>query len=163
MNKKGFTLVELLAVIVILALIMGIAVVSIGGVLDSAKKNTFKETAASIIDGVKKELLVKNKLEAGTYVFTKGILDKGGSESPMGGTLTIGTTCSGTAIGSNICKVADMTADDCTADASSSFIVFDANRTGTICLVAGAGNPYIWGSEAELLSDSSDIDVIKGD
>ena len=35
MNKKGFTLVELLAVIVILALIMSIAIVSIGGILKS--------------------------------------------------------------------------------------------------------------------------------
>ena len=40
-NKKGFTLVELLAVIVVLAIVMGLAVVAISGVLDNARKATF--------------------------------------------------------------------------------------------------------------------------
>ena len=107
-NKKGFTLVELLAVIVILALIMSVAVVSMGSVLETARKNTMKETAATIIDGVKKQLTLNNKLynDATTgldygsggaiFYFTHSLLDQGAVDSPMGGTFQIydGTTTS---------------------------------------------------------------------
>ena len=164
-NKKGFTLVELLAVIVILALIMGIAVVSIGGVLDSAKKSTFKENAASMIDGVRKELLLQNKLDAGTYIFTKDILDKGGTDSPLGGTFVIadalstasgGNCVGGTLItGGKLCKLAS--APTCNQTATA-YVTFDANRSATICLAAGSGNPYIKHvSEADLLDSSKDV------
>ena len=50
-NKKGFTLVELLAVIVVLAIVMGLAVVAITGVLDNARKATFAADAKSFIEG----------------------------------------------------------------------------------------------------------------
>ena len=73
-NKKGFTLVELLAVIVILALIMSIAIVSIGGVLKSSRESTFKETALSIINGVKMQLTVANQLKEGNYYFNSSYI-----------------------------------------------------------------------------------------
>ena len=38
LNKKGFTLVELLAVIVVLALLMVVAASSIGSALDNSKQ-----------------------------------------------------------------------------------------------------------------------------
>ena len=79
-NKKGFTLVELLAVIVILALIMGIAVVSIGGVLNNARQSTFKETALSIINGVRQQATIANELDPGYYYFTVNLLEKGGTD-----------------------------------------------------------------------------------
>ena len=50
-NKKGFTLVELLAVIVVLAIVMGLAVVAITGVLDNARKATFAADAKSFLEG----------------------------------------------------------------------------------------------------------------
>lgn len=96
-NKKGFTLVELLAVIVILALIMGIAVVSIGGVLKSSRESTFKETALSIINGVKMQLTVANQLKAGTYVFTNKLLDND-NELPFGGMINYGEVGTSNAI-----------------------------------------------------------------
>jgi type IV pilus assembly protein PilA len=43
-NQKGLTLVELLAVIVILGVIAAIAVPAIGGVIGNAKKSADKET-----------------------------------------------------------------------------------------------------------------------
>jgi type IV pilus assembly protein PilA len=51
-NKKGFTLVELLAVIVILAVILAIAVPSISGVMDSAKQSAFEDNVKLIIKGI---------------------------------------------------------------------------------------------------------------
>lgn len=50
MKKKGFTLVELLAVIVILAIIAVISVPVILGVIDNSKKGAFKNSFYGIID-----------------------------------------------------------------------------------------------------------------
>jgi type IV pilus assembly protein PilA len=51
-NKKGFTLVELLAVIVILAIILAIAVPSISGMISNAKKSAFEDSVKMIITGI---------------------------------------------------------------------------------------------------------------
>ncbi len=51
LNKKGFTLVELLAVIVILAVVMLVAVTAIGPVMERANKGALASTAQVIIDG----------------------------------------------------------------------------------------------------------------
>lgn len=84
-NKKGFTLVELLAVIVILALIMGIAVVSMSGVLSSSREKAFQETAAGVIHGLRQRLLIDNASgSAGTYKISADILESGGKQSPYG-------------------------------------------------------------------------------
>ena len=54
-NKKGFTLVELLAVIVILAVILIIAVPQIMGVIESARKGSIESTAKLIAEGAERE------------------------------------------------------------------------------------------------------------
>ncbi|HHT38306.1 MAG TPA: prepilin-type N-terminal cleavage/methylation domain-containing protein [Mollicutes bacterium] len=51
-NKKGFTLVELLAVIVILAIILAIAVPGISNMIDNSKKSAFEADAKMIITGL---------------------------------------------------------------------------------------------------------------
>jgi len=48
MNSKGFTLVELLAVIVILAVIIAITVPAISNIITNARKSSFKESAQFI-------------------------------------------------------------------------------------------------------------------
>ena len=65
MNKKGFTLVELLAVIVILAIILAIAVPSITGILNSAKRSAFQADVKLIIKGIEYKMLER---DAGTTV-----------------------------------------------------------------------------------------------
>lgn len=52
-NNKGFTLVELLAVIVVLAIVMGLAVVGITSVLDNTRKSAFASDAKSFIQGAR--------------------------------------------------------------------------------------------------------------
>ena len=51
-TKKGFTLVELLAVIVILAIILAIAVPGISNMMDNSKKSAFEADAKMIITGL---------------------------------------------------------------------------------------------------------------
>jgi len=48
MNKKGFTLVELLAVVVVLAILALITTAVISNVIESARKKTFGESAQGI-------------------------------------------------------------------------------------------------------------------
>lgn len=50
-NKKGFTLVELLAVIVVLAIVMGLAAVAITNVLENTRKSAFVADAKSFLEG----------------------------------------------------------------------------------------------------------------
>ena len=50
-KKKGFTLVELLAVIVILAVILVMAVPQIMSVIESARKGSIESTAKLIAEG----------------------------------------------------------------------------------------------------------------
>lgn len=52
-GKRGFTLVELLAVIVILAILVLLAVPSVLRMMDNARKNTFTTEADSFIGGAK--------------------------------------------------------------------------------------------------------------
>ncbi|WP_433743439.1 prepilin-type N-terminal cleavage/methylation domain-containing protein [Falsibacillus pallidus] len=52
-NQKGFTLVELLAVIVILGIIAAIAIPSIGGIIDKSKADAHKSNALQIIAAAK--------------------------------------------------------------------------------------------------------------
>ncbi len=51
-SKKGFTLVELLAVIVILAIILAIAVPGISNIVDSSRKSAFESNVKMIISGI---------------------------------------------------------------------------------------------------------------
>lgn len=191
-NKKGFTLVELLAVIVILALIMSIAVVSMGGIMQSAREGTFKDTALSIINGVKQQLSINGQLgNVGNsyYFFQEKLLEKGGATSPLGGDISyipnpesnqalryVGDTSTKVAV----TKIGSMgvykssTALSCSASGinaatktSYSYVMATYNATNktftySICLTAGNGNPYIDATEAQLLNTSDNTAAIKG-
>ena len=52
-NNIGFPLVELLAVIVVLAIVMLIAVTSIGPIMEKARKSAFIDEGISMIDSAK--------------------------------------------------------------------------------------------------------------
>ena len=164
-NKKGFTLVELLAVIVILALIMGIAVVAMSGVIDSSEKNSARRTAANIIDGVRTKLMLEGELESGTYYFTNAILEKGGKTSPFGGDYlyydTTAPVTGATLIGSTGVYRAASKIESCTTGQKPSFVtitVTDGAPTEyKICLTSGAANRAIWGTESDILADKDDV------
>lgn len=52
MNKKGFTLVELLATLVVLGIVMGISIVGIGTSLENGKKKSEKEFLSQLSNAV---------------------------------------------------------------------------------------------------------------
>ena len=86
-NKKGFTLIELLAVIVILAILIAVAVPAITRYLASARANTFKDNALSVIEAVRKDKII-NGGETTTYTYKyindNRLLEKKLNKSPYG-------------------------------------------------------------------------------
>lgn len=81
-NKEdGFTLVELLGVIVILGLIIAIAVPALGNIFDRAKNTTSDATEALVLDAAKIYELDGNTIDAtegitDTALFNAGYLDQ---------------------------------------------------------------------------------------
>lgn len=162
-NKKGFTLVELLAVIVILALIMGIAVAAMSGVIRDSQENSARRTAASLIDGVRSRLTLEGELMTGTYYFTDVILERGGKTSPLGGDYKYATAkgTDETDVATGVFKAKTKVADSCTDSTARAFVnvtVTDgAKAQYYICLPSGTGNEYIAGTEEDILADSDSV------
>ena len=73
LNRKGFTLVELLAVIVILAIVVGITLVTVLPTLKKSRQEAFNLTAQTAADFVEKQYqlsLVGTAVSGGTLVIT---------------------------------------------------------------------------------------------
>ncbi|CAM3457789.1 hypothetical protein GCM10009865_35480 [Aeromicrobium ponti] len=65
-NQKGLTLVELLAVIVILGIIAAIAVPSIGKIMENSKKDAHVSNAQQILGAAKLAVASKDPISTGT-------------------------------------------------------------------------------------------------
>ena len=166
-NKKGFTLVELLAVIVILALIMGIAAFSMQGVTENTRISSMKSSAIVWVDGVRNMLLANMNLKEGDYYFNDKMLNSS-TESPWGGaysyytgedaTITSNLNSNGYAYaGSGVTLVCGGTGS------TGSFIRVAQNGnnyTWSICLYDGNGN-YVFGTEQVLKRDDAKSDYYR--
>ncbi len=166
-NKRGFTLVELLAVIVILALIMAIAIYSISGILQSSRESVFKETGLNVLNGVRNQLMANNELREGNYYFSKALLEND-NDLPFGGKInyaTIGSTETG--IGSkvgDIYAVYRTTATVSCSQTSSSYVNVkyeNGQFVYSVCLtpdeITSATQRFIDNAtEAELLGNTTD-------
>lgn len=73
--KKGFTLVELIAVIIILAILMIIAIPSVLGTLEEAKMNTFNAQAKSIWQSAEQKFIIDSILGEQKECYGTGELD----------------------------------------------------------------------------------------
>ena len=67
MKKNGFTLVELLAVIVILAIILAIAVPKITDTIDNARKGSFESSIKMVAAQAETQKTVADTLEGVTF------------------------------------------------------------------------------------------------
>ncbi|TQE92518.1 prepilin-type N-terminal cleavage/methylation domain-containing protein [Ureibacillus terrenus] len=85
-NEKGLTLVELLAVVVILGIVAAIAIPAIGNMLENSRYNAAKSDAINIINAANlyftevgssndDEVSVKDLLD-GNYLDTAGVFEK---------------------------------------------------------------------------------------
>ena len=165
-NKaKGFTLVELLAVIVILALIMGIAVFSIGNVINSSKTNTKNSSISAILEATKVAAVSENvNLPATFQVYTSGVIALSSNDSikvsydkekVIGGKIHIDINGKVTALGvrfedGHICTMASgengcgkMSARNKILNANVSTLKDDSLIAGRKIFVGGTVNNYI--------------------
>ena len=85
-NRKAFTLVELLAVIVILGLMMGIAIPNIMGIIKKQKQSTYLEDAKKMVSRaeymIRSNTEVKKPSGSDCILMTLGYLDNGEFNSP---------------------------------------------------------------------------------
>ena len=72
-NKSGFTLIELLAVIVILAVILVIAIPRILDVIETSKKDSFKNAAQLIADSAEKKKASNKLLDKDEEIICKDV------------------------------------------------------------------------------------------
>ena len=90
-NNKGFTLVELLATISILAIIMLIAIPNVVGVVQKSRNKTYVEDAKKMISlakyKVKSDVQIKDALGDGSVCISLDYLDSGKEikDAPNGG------------------------------------------------------------------------------
>lgn len=109
-NKKGFTLIELLAVIVILAILVMIAIPAVTTYLDTARKGTFADAAATAVSAVRMDYISSNTTTQKKYTKTEvnNLLEKKLNTSPFGNpytaaNVTITPSTSGDGATYNIC------------------------------------------------------------
>ena len=72
MKNKGFTLVELLAVITVLGLLLTIAIPRIGNIIDDSKRNSFLGEAQAVYRAAKMKALDLANEGAGGIIDSKG-------------------------------------------------------------------------------------------
>jgi type IV pilus assembly protein PilA len=89
-NKKGFTLVELLAVITILGVLLAIAVPTVGNIRLSAKRNSFESTVKLLVKGVEYDL-THTPGQTAAALTTKGVGAFGSSTTEIS-TFTVTAT-----------------------------------------------------------------------
>ncbi len=87
LNKKGTSLVELIAVIVIMGIIAGIAIPTTIAVIDRQKQNAAIKSAQTVLDAAKQVLLEASADETSEVIVTTSA-DDGVKEDPAG-TFTI--------------------------------------------------------------------------
>ena len=148
LNNKGFTLVELLAVIIILAIVVGISIPAVLTTTTKAKESAFKSAANSVATWVDSQYQIIQSGLDGTGLAT---LDPNFSNTNACGatasncTATSGKSLSTTASGAaGTAAKAFITAAGLKADNIASVTVKINAATGRSCvtLVAKAGGEY---------------------
>ncbi len=89
-NNKGFTLVEILAMLVILGLLMAVAIPNISGILNNNRKNAYRSDATNMVDTAKIKVAkgnVKKPAQGKCVIMTLAYLDQAENivEGPYGG------------------------------------------------------------------------------
>ncbi|WP_413526865.1 competence type IV pilus major pilin ComGC [Marinilactibacillus psychrotolerans] len=88
-KENGFTLVELLAVLVILGIIVAIAIPAVGNIIENAEKSANESEQELIIDAARLYFIENdgNEVDVDTLI-SEGYLENQGEDSDLTGTVT---------------------------------------------------------------------------
>ena len=147
LNRKGFTLVELLAVIIILALVVGITIPLVLTTSNGAKRSVFQSTANTLADWIKNQYDSISLANLGTETqlneeFTS-LCGADGQKCVVGGTDSI----TGTVLRANA-NAGFLTAAGLKPKNYYQFVVAIDGSTGAVCVKMSMANDgeYYYGS-----------------
>ena len=141
LNRKGFTLVELLAVIIILAIVVGITIPAVLTMVDNARKKAGSDAAAVVADWVDKQYSLKIiGFGGGDTIFDTICFPTSGSTCTDGGV----TVTSGSANQDSFIKAAGLTPSDVDY---LEITIGTSDRSCVILHAKSTGNFYINRSE----------------
>lgn len=130
-NNKGFTLVELLAVIIILAIVVGITIPAVLTMVDSAREKAGKDAAAIAADWVDKQYSLR-------------IIGFGGGDTVFNECFpTSGSKCTDSAgvdVSADFIRAAGLTPNDV---ATMNVKILSNDRACVTVTASSAGNFYI--------------------
>ncbi|PIC70699.1 Tfp assembly type protein [Sporosarcina sp. P16b] len=133
LNQKGLTLVELLAVIVILGIIAAIAVPAIGNIITNSKVNALKGDAHNVLSAAQMYFTEKGgESVTQAELITNGFLeDAGGFAAATGATAATVTKSTDVAKGNTITGAAVAKGVKVSFAASTKKDITDAENKGT--------------------------------
>ena len=147
LNRKGFTLVELLAVIIILALVVGITIPLVLTTSNGAKRSVFQSTANTLADWIKNQYDSISLANLGTETqlneeFTT-LCGSDGQKCVVGGTGSI----TGTVLRANA-NAGFLTAAGLKPKNYYQFVIAIDGSTGAVCVKMSMSNDgeYYYGS-----------------
>ena len=156
LNRKGFTLVELLAVIIILAIVVGITIPAVLTTTSKAKTKAFKTAAQTAADWVDRQYQVMSTGLSDTEIAT---LDSNFTNNAACGTNAGNCTATG---GKDITLASFIVAAGLTTDNVASINVYIDSNTGRSCVILTAGNKSDYKGAGEDTSLDANKNKMKG-
>lgn len=148
LNRKGFTLIELLAVIVILAVIMVIASTSVISSMNSSKRKSLQNSAASAADAFTtafSEAILNNET---TFYNISGLMEGTDTKNAVASLKKTGD-------GAYTVNVDALGINETDYDLANSYVMYDGSKV-TVCFSVTSSSQFY------VAADKSGRDVSKG-
>lgn len=154
-NKKGFTLVEVLAVIIVLALLFVIATPKILDAIENSEKNAFKNNVENLIKTAEMEYQNNGGTDEINYIFPESDLNVNG-DKPSSGTISIELDENNNFIGTVVDKLVSSNGKWCASKRMFDKEAVIAKVVDGYCYV----NFFKVGDYVQMLPDTSSVTIV---
>lgn len=141
LNRKGFTLIELLAVIVILAVIMVIASTSVISSMNSSKRKSLQNSAASAADAFTtafSEAILNNET---TFYNISGLMEGTDAVNAVAPLKKDDSTVDGVTVNGYTVDVDALRINETDYDLKNSYIMYDGSKV-TVCFSVTSSSQF---------------------